>query len=275
MRLTLVQFTPQFPGRDRNWTRILEWAERVESDVIVFPELSTCGYSYRDAEEIRPYTDAHDALGPLIEIARRRDRLVIGGFAERDGDRLFNSAYVASPEGFHLYRKIHLWDREKAIFEPGNHPLQVEFHGHRIGVQICYDLQFPELASYLSHAGVELLVVPTSWAQDPVPPSGGLQPYTYLAIATSLAHGIFTAVANRTGVERGASFPGESSVSDPWGRSQRLRSEEGTLDVDLEFDQVGAAKRPNDLNDLDRDARLQLVLPKGDRAPNEPRSPTR
>ncbi|MGI0156778.1 MAG: nitrilase-related carbon-nitrogen hydrolase, partial [Thermoplasmata archaeon] len=55
MRVALVQFTPQMPGRDRNWGRILEWADATDADVVVFPELSTCGYCYRDPEELRPY----------------------------------------------------------------------------------------------------------------------------------------------------------------------------------------------------------------------------
>ena len=275
MRLGVVQFTPQFPGRDQNWGRILGWSEQLEADVIVFPELATCGYSYRDAEEIHPFTDAHDALDRLVDVSRRKGRLLVGGFAERDGDRLFNSAFAVVPEGVRIYRKIHLWGREKAIFEAGSRPLEVEFRGHRFGVQICYDLQFPELASYLSHQGVEILLVPAAWAQDPTPPTGGLQAYTYLGIATSLAHGIFTAVINRTGTERGAIFPGESSVTDPWGRVKHLGPEGGTLVVDLDLRQVRAAKRPNEVNDLDTDARLGVRLPRGDRLPHEPSSRTR
>jgi N-carbamoylputrescine amidase len=276
MRLAVVQFTPQFPGRDRNWTRIAEWAERLEADVVVFPELSSCGYCYLDANEILPYSDTHDALEPLVRISREHNRLVVGGFAERDGDRLFNSAYVTSPEGFHIYRKIHLWNREKTIFEAGTRPLEVEFQGHRIGIEVCYDLQFPELATLHSHTGVELILAPTAWALEPVAADGGLQSYTHLGIATSLSHGIFTVVANRTGTERGATFPGESSLSDPWGRNQRLGSDEGILRAEIDFSLIGSAKRPNALNDLDKDARLQVLPPKADRATGDAHAgPTR
>ncbi|MGI0128561.1 MAG: carbon-nitrogen hydrolase family protein [Thermoplasmata archaeon] len=270
MRVALVQFTPQMPGRDRNWGRILEWADATDADVVVFPELSTCGYCYRDPEELRPYTDPRDALDPLERIARQRGRLFVGGFAERDGDQTFNSAYAVSPSGTHVYRKIHLWNREKTLFQSGDHPLEVEFQGHRFGVEICYDLQFPELASYLSHTGVEAILAPTAWAQEETGPLGPLPIYTHLALATAYSHGIYVAVVNRTGTERGSVFPGQSSLTDPFGRVQHLGADEEILRTELDFSLVPRAKRPNELNDADRDARLTVHPPKVDRSPRDP-----
>ena len=94
MRLALVQFAPQFPGRDHNWTRMAEWADQLNADAIVFPELASCGYCYRDAEELRPYESMRDALAPLADIARKRSRLLVGGFAERDGEACYNLSLI-------------------------------------------------------------------------------------------------------------------------------------------------------------------------------------
>ena len=265
MRLALVQFTPQFPGRDHNWTRIVEWAETVDADVIVFPELTSCGYCYRDADELRPFTDTRDSLAPLAKIARKSGRLIVGGFAEKDGDLVYNSAYIVSPETTRVYRKIHLWNREKTLFRPGDHPLELEFQGHRIGIEICYDLQFPELASHYSHTGVEAILAPTAWAQEAFGPLDGLQPYSHLALATAYSHGIYVAVANRTGTERSSTFLGQSSVTDPYGRIQHLGPDEGILRAELDFTLLTRAKHPTDLSDLDRDARMQILPPKHDR----------
>jgi predicted amidohydrolase len=271
MRLSIIQFTPQFPGRETNWERIRSWAETTPADVVMFPELTSCGYCYDGPEEIQNYTDTPAALAPLEEIARRKGRLLVGGFAERSDGKLYNSAYVVSPERTQIYRKIHLWNKEKTIFEPGSDPVMVEFQGHRIGIEICYDLQFPELGSYYSRAGAEAILVPTAWAEEPVGPLAGLQPYTHLAIATALSHGIYVAVDNRTGLERGARFPGESSITDPFGRMRHIGSEEGILDTTLDFTQLAPAKRPNERNDLDADARLSISLPPGV-APGQPRA---
>lgn len=270
MRVALVQFAPQFPGRDHNWTRIHEWAEQLDADVVVFPELSSCGYCYRDADELRPYSDARDALAPLERIARQKGRLLVGGFAERDGDVTYNSAYAIAPSGTHIYRKIHLWNREKLLFRPGDHPLEVEFQGHRFGVEVCYDLQFPELASYHSHTGAEAILAPTAWAEEPIGPSDALQPYTHLALASAFSHGVFVAVVNRTGTERGSVFPGQSSLSDPFGRVTHLGAGEEILHGELDFSLLAKAKRPNELNDLDRDARLSILPPKVERPLHEP-----
>ncbi len=261
MRLSIVQFTPEFPGRDENWKRIRQWAEASEADVVLFPELSSCGYCYEGPEEIRGYTDVRAALAPLEEIARRRARLLVGGFAEEADGQLFNSAYVVGPDGTRIYRKIHLWNKEKRIFRPGDRPLLVEFQGHRLGIEVCYDLQFPELGSYYSHQGAEAILVPMAWAEEASGPLAGLEVYNHLAIATAFSHGLFVAVANRTGLERGAVFPGQSSLTDPFGRLEHIGAEEGILETRMDFGLLPTAKRPTALNDVDEDARMTIVSP--------------
>lgn len=261
MRLSVVQFAPRFPGREENWERIRQWADALDSDIVLFPELSSCGYCYQGREEIRGYTDPSSSLAPLAKIARSRGRLLVGGFAEEGDGEFYNSAYVVSPEQTQIYRKIHLWNKEKQIFQSGSDPLIIDFQGHRFGIEVCYDLQFPELGSYYSREGAEALLIPMAWAEEATGPLSGLQAFNHLAIATAFSHGIYVVVANRTGLERGSNFPGESSVADPRGRLQHLGSEEGILETRLDFTLLSGAKRPNDLNDVDSDARLPIAAP--------------
>ena len=82
-----------------------------------------------------------------------------------------------------------------------------------------------------------------------------------MAIASAFAHGIFDAVVNRTGVERGARFPGQSSLTNPFGQLECLVDEEGVLVKSLDFSLLKAAKRPNPFNDLDHDSRLRILPP--------------
>lgn len=261
MRLALHQFAPEFPGRERNWRHIADVAEATEADVVVFPELTSCGYMYKNREELAPFSDSPQILESLEPIARKHGRLIIGGFAERDGDQMYNSAYVAGPEGSQIYRKIHLWNMETELFSTGSQALTFDFQGCHLGVIICYDLQFPELASYYARKGVELLLVPNAWAEEPVPIGSSLQIYNHLAISTAFSHGIFVAVCNRVGTERGAVFPGQSSLTDPYGRIRHLGSAEGTLTESLDFSLVGKAKQPSPRNNLDTDPRLKISLP--------------
>lgn len=266
MRVAVAQFTPEFPGHDANWDRIRHLAETTDADVVVVPELISCGYMYRSRKEILPYTDSRRVLRDLEPIARRHRRLLVGGFAERADGSLFNSAYVVGPQRSWVFRKIHLWNYERDIFRPGHQPLVFSYQGHRVGVEVCYDLQFPELGTYYARLGTELLLIPMAWAEERVSNQSPLQPYNHLAIATATSHGIFVAVSNRTGTERGAVFPGQSSITDPFGRSRRLASKAGILSAEIDFSFVRKAKRPNRRNDLDADRRLRVSLPRARRA---------
>jgi N-carbamoylputrescine amidase len=266
MRIALNQFAPEFPGRDRNWERIRAVAESTDVDVVVFPELTSSGYMYRTRKEIAPYTDSRDVLHSLEPIARKHRRLIVGGFAERADGRLYNSAYIVGPERSWVYRKIHLWNMENDIFATGHQALTFKFQGHALGIIVCYDLQFPELASYYARKGVELLLVPTAWAEEPIALGSDLQIYNHMAISTAFSHGIYVGVSNRVGTERGAVFPGQSSLTDPFGRIQHLDSRAGTLIAELDFSLLKKAKRPSARNDLDTDPRLKISLPRSSSA---------
>ena len=261
MRVALVQFTPKFQERSENWNRILAFARKETADVVVFPELSSCGYAYEKRQEIAPFTDSSEALGGLEELAGRTGQLFVGGFAEKAGADLFDSAYAVGPKGTEVYRKLHLWNFEKELFRPGDRLVTVPYEGHRVGVEVCYDLQFPEQATALARLGVDLIAVPMAWAQDERGPSDGLQPYSHLAIATAYSLGIPVLIANRTGTERGARFPGESSITDPFGRQERLDEKEGVLRAEVDFELIPQAKHPTPRNDLDLDRRLRVEPP--------------
>ncbi len=272
MKIELVQFAPTFPGREENWERIRAWAHASPADIVVFPELSSCGYMYRSPKEIAPYADTRTALEPLESLSRATGKLLVGGFAERADGVLSNAAYAVGPEGTAVYRKIHLWNREKLLFEPGSQPCVIRFQGRTIGIEICYDLQFPELAAYLSRQGAELILTPTAWALDEHGPSHGLQPHAFLAMATAYAYGICVGVANRTGVERGHTFPGQSVLADPWGKVVELGADEERRVIDVPFELIPGAKRPSPYNDLQTDPRMAIRTPTESRTPTKRRS---
>ncbi len=278
MKLELVQFAPAFPGRQENWRRIEKWAENSPADIVMFPELSSCGYMYDSPEELAPFCDGRADLEPLEKLSARTGKLIVGGFAERSGGRRYNAAYAVAPDGTVVYHKIHLWNREKFLFEEGRRPCTVDFLGRKIGLEICYDMQFPELASFLARRGAELILAPTAWSLDAHGPSHGLQPHAFLAMATAYAYGICVAVANRTGKERGATFPGQSCLSDPWGKIVTLGSGEEHRVLGIPFEAIHGAKRPSPHNDLRTDHRMIVRPPpalRGNGGKTQPRSPSR
>jgi predicted amidohydrolase len=142
--------------------------------------------------------------------------VAIAGFAERGGDGLvYNSAAVLDRRGLiGVYRKGHLWDREKLWFTPGPEPPRVFDTPHgRVGVLVCYDLEFPEMTRTLALAGAELIAVPTNWPLVPRP-EGERAPEVGIAMAAARVNRVFVACCDRTGPERGQEWNAGTSIVD-------------------------------------------------------------
>ena len=186
--------------------------------IVVLPELVTSGYVFESVEEARSCAEPADgpSLRSWSEEAAAADAVVVGGFCELGADGLlYNSAAVIDGSGvLAVYRKIHLWDREQIFFEAGSEPAPVvETAVARIGVGVCYDLDFPELARGLALAGADLVVLPANFPLHPRPE--GERPIEVTnAMGTAYVNRVFVAVCDRTGPERGVEWVGGSVVCD-------------------------------------------------------------
>ena len=102
----------------------------------------------------------------------RRAKAIAGveSFSGDDG-LVYNSAALVSPDGvLAVYRKAHLWDAEKLVFTPGDAPPPVvDLPFGRVGLMICYDLEFPEWVRLAALAGADLIAAPVNWPAMPVP----------------------------------------------------------------------------------------------------------
>jgi predicted amidohydrolase len=229
--------------------------------IIVLPELVTSGYvfaSRREAESVAIDAD-HAILAGWSAEAGRADALVVGGFCElgRDG-LLYNSAAICDRDGvLAVYRKCHLWDREKLMFEPGREPpAVVETALGRIGVLICYDLEFPELTRLLALEGAELIAVPTNWPLVPRP-AREHPPEVTAALAAARANRVFIVCCDRVGTERGTRWTGGTSLIDEQGFLNASTRKQATAFA--EFDLARARdKSLSDNNDALADRRPEL-----------------
>ncbi len=214
---------PEFGAVDRNRTRTLEFVRKHPSaDVVVLPELATTGYMFKSRTELASLAESRDGMTADFweRIAVEMGTWIVGGFAEMDGDSLYNSALVVSPDGVEgCYRKLHLWNEEKRWFEPGESVPTFETPFGRLGVQICNDLWFSELLIAQARAGVDLVAVPTNWVPGPsegVRP-GGWSMGVHRTVACANENRVFVACADRAGTERGQRFEGQSVIVDPNG----------------------------------------------------------
>jgi predicted amidohydrolase len=116
-----------------------------------------------------------------------------------------------------VYRKGHLWDREKLCFAPGREPPRVfDTPAGRIGVLVCYDLEFPEMPRTLALAGAELICIPTNWPLVERP-EGERPPEVINAMAAARLNRVFIACCDRTGTERGQHWTAGTAIVDEQG----------------------------------------------------------
>jgi predicted amidohydrolase len=258
MRVAAVQFRPEFGRVETNLDRMLAAIAHEEAALFVFPELALSGYVFESREELLALSQAADApeLDRIAEAATIKGAAVVVGFAERVGGAVFNSALLAGPDGERaIYRKIHLFDREKELFSPGDRPPEVvEVRGVRYGLMVCFDWIFPETARTLALMGADVLCHPANL----------VLPYCQDAMVTRcIENCVFAVTANRTGTEARAglslTFTGLSEVVSPRGAILVRGSGDREEVLIAEIDPAAARdKLVTPANDVFRDRRPDL-----------------
>jgi predicted amidohydrolase len=190
--------------------------------LIVLPELCDSGYVFTSPGEARGLA-APAAGNPTLrlwhDLAGQHRAVIVGGFCELGPDGLlYNSAAVVDAAGTRaVYRKAHLWDAEKLVFTPGDAPPPVvDLPFGRVGVMVCYDLEFPEWARLPALAGAQLIAAPVNWPAAPCPP-GERVAEVVKAQADAAVNRVFVAVADRCAAERGVDWAGGSVIVGPGG----------------------------------------------------------
>jgi 5-aminopentanamidase len=258
MRVSVIQSDPTFGSRANNVQQALSIMRTCSADLYVLPELFASGYNFVNRAEAQqlsePFSNG-DTFKAMSKFVRDRQCHVVYGFAESHEDKLFNSAAILGYDGTRgLYRKVHLFDREKLFFEPGDLGFQVfDTSIGKIGLMICFDWYFPESARTLTLKGAQLIAHPANLV---LPNCPACMP------TRCLENRIFVATANRVGTEaRGGHdlrFIGKSQIVTPQGsiffRASDDKPEAGVAEIDISD---ADNKSINDVNDLLRDRRVE------------------
>jgi predicted amidohydrolase len=266
MKVGYYQFSPEFGKPSQNLERIRTVLSGVEADIVVLPELAFTGYYFEDREELRSIAEdvsESSTIESLSNLCRDSNFHLVTGFAEREKDKLYNSALLIGPYGLiYTYRKLHLFNTEKEYFDPGNTPLDtVEIRGARVGLMICFDWVFPEVARTLALRGADLICHPSNLVLT----------YCQNAMLTRcLENSVFAVTANRNGTEirpRGRlAFTGQSQIIGPKG-DVIARSTAESEDLILREIEIDSArdKSITDNNDLLCDRRPEYYTALVDR----------
>jgi predicted amidohydrolase len=239
LRIACVQMRPILCERRKNLEAMAEFVKRALKDhptrTHSVAELITSGTSaegeFRTWRRSPGRVVVRNALG-----SRRSGKVhVIFGFPERDralGDILYNSSALLRPDGSlaGVYRKVHLFDTEKRYFRPGcEYPLfQTEFGA--VGIMICWDTAFPEVARIYALKGADLLAVSTNWEKPYA------DDWDLITRARAFDNCLHLAAANRIGFDKTLGFFGRSKIIDPVGKPIAALDEEREGIVSAEID---------------------------------------
>ena len=220
MTVACIQTDPAIGETGRNLdaceARVLE----ADADLVVLPELFATGYYFESTNQARSLAEPV-ASGPtaqrLAAWAAETGATIVAGVAERDGEALYNSAVVVTPNGWlGTYRKTHLFAEETVHFAPGDSGFPVwtvtdrQRRPYRLGVMVCFDWIFPESARTLAQRGADVIAHPSNLVLPHCPSAMPIR---------ALENGVFTATANRIGTESNRTdsltFIGRSLICSP------------------------------------------------------------
>lgn len=241
MRIGFVQFKPVFGDVQANIDRLNKLLSHVTADLLVLPELCLSGYQFRDRDELSGYAEpvpGGKSVEAFAEMAELIGGVIVAGVPEMADDKTYNTGVMVGKNGLvAAYRKIHLFDREKEIFNAGSEGFAVhDVGGVNIGMMICFDWIFPESTRTLALLGADIIAHPTnlvlSYCQSVTP-------------GYATVNRVFIITANRTGTESRVegetlAFTGRSQIVDPKGRilASAGETEEVVKVVDIDISQA-------------------------------------
>lgn len=259
-RVSVVQFKPDFLAVFENLNKLKTMLRELETDLIVLPELCLSGYVFQKQAEVDKVSETIPE-GTIFQefcyLATEKQFSIVYGFAEKADNIYYNSAALINPDGsYYIYRKTHLFYREKLFFTSGDTGFEVfpAKGGVLIGIMICFDWYFPESARTLALKGAQIICHPANL----------VLPWCQQAMQTrSLENRVFSITSNRVGIEcnKGESmeFTGKSQILGTKGETLLQLDEEnegiGTIIIDPK---LALDKSVNTLNDIFKDRRREM-----------------
>ncbi|MDZ7262212.1 MAG: acyltransferase [candidate division KSB1 bacterium] len=258
MKIGFVQINCEFGEKEKNLAKVIRLFQPHRADLLVLPELFSSGYVFTSKSELMELAESIPngyTTTALAKLAREKNVHIVAGVAERHNGNIYNSAILVGPNGYlGSYRKAHLFDRELQWFTPGDQPFRIFDLGQaRIGIMICFDWIFPEVARDLALKGADIICHPSNL----------ILPYCQKAMITrSIENAVYTITANRIGTEqRGEvilSFTGESQIVDPRGNILAKASDQEEIAI-VNINPLKARnKNFTEHNHLFRDRRTDL-----------------
>ena len=241
-KIALVQFKAS-TDKTLNLKRILNYIEKASklgAALCAFPEfMMFYTNSSQTAKQLANLAETINGnfVTTIAKTAKENHIQVIGSFYEksRKKNRVYDTSFVIDKSGkvISTYRKIHLYDalgfRESDKMTSGSKITKpVKTSLGKIGMMICYDLRFPEMARSLAVAGSEVLVVPSAWVK------GNMKEEHWITInkTRAIENGCYVIAPDQVG----NIYCGRSLVVDPYGKillDMKKKQGIGFVNIDL------------------------------------------
>lgn len=237
-RIALVQMESKFSKIAYNLQKIKSYIKEAETqkvDIICFPEMCVQGYSRNHSSAAAEPIPGSSTLC-IMEMARQSGMVVMVGLAETsNSDKPYITQLVVFPNGkIYKYRKTHLGNSEKMYFSAGSQLPVFNFSKANLGIEICWDLHFPEVTAILSLKGAEIIFAPHA---SPSIVGDRREIWLKYMAARAYDNAVFLAACNLIGDDgTGHSFCGGSLVIDPKGNivAEAFNNREEIIVVDLD-----------------------------------------
>lgn len=215
IRVAAVQFTIALGDIEKNLCHVEAALRRLAGEGVelaVLPEMWSCGFAYRELNALAGRTP--ELVARMSELSRELSMVIVGSLPEAHGEKVYNTAYLLDRGTLAgSYRKLHLFSLmgEDRSLDAGDATLVAETSVGKIGVMICYDLRFPELARKLALDGAEIIVLPGEW------PKPREEHWRTLLRARAIENQLFVIAANCCGEIGKLDFFGQSLIIGPKG----------------------------------------------------------
>lgn len=252
LRIALIQLEVSEKVED-NLARAALGVRRAKAggaDIAVLPEMFCCLYC-NEAFVANKEAKGGRIWQALRSMAVENGLYLVGGtMPEAEGERIYNSCFVFSPEGEQIarHRKVHLFDIdipggqrffESETFSPGEDVTCFDSPWGRIGVEICFDIRFQELTRLTALEGARLIIIPAAFNMTTGPAHWELH-----FRARAVDNQVYIAGCAPARDENGPYVSyGNSIVTSPWGEVlSRLDAAADVLFADIDLARVEAVR---------------------------------
>lgn len=244
IKISAIQMNAKIGDKKANFDKVSALIKRDidTTDVIILPEVWTCGWSPRVFQDSAEDLNDSDTIKFLSRIAKEHNCWIIGGsFITKRNNHFYNTCPVINRDGkvVTTYSKNHLFSyygcEEGKFVDTGKSPVMINIDGIKVGLTICYDIRFPEIYRAYRKAGADLFVNCAAWGlSKPIPwecmtRSRAVEEQTYMVALTQ--SGFIENDEWNIGHSRIIDYKGETI-------SEITNQKEGAMEAILDFDSM-------------------------------------